>query len=167
MSYAGLEKRLQVPDGFVAPDALAFEGLRARPLTRDELEDDVAGINGSLELILRTRGGGWPTEPVTPEGNYVDLVWHECEAREGYSYGYVVRDADGTYLGCWYLYPVGRRVELTADLLHHDVDVSWWVTQAAYDAGHYATLHRAALHWAVTDFPFRAPYVSNAEVPGR
>jgi hypothetical protein len=46
-------------------------------LTRDDLDDDVRGINASLELIRRTRGGGWPTAAVTAEDNYVDLVWHD------------------------------------------------------------------------------------------
>jgi hypothetical protein len=31
------------------------------------------------------------------------------------------------YVGCCYLYPVGRRTPLTEQMLAHDVDVSWWV----------------------------------------
>ena len=88
----------------------------------------MAGINASLELIRRTRGGSWPTEPVTEEFNYVDLVWHECEFREGDSFSYAVYDAGGQYLGCCYLYPLGRRTPLTEELIAFDVDVSWWVT---------------------------------------
>ncbi len=97
----------------------------------------MAGINASLDLIRRTRGGSWPSEPVTLEGNYVDLVWHEAEFRDGKLYTYVLTDPDHGYIGCLYLYPLGVRRPLTAEMLHHDVDVSWWVTPAAYEAGLY------------------------------
>ncbi len=48
------------------------------------------GINASLDLIRETRGGTWPTGPVTEEENYVDLVWHECEFRDGKSFTFCV-----------------------------------------------------------------------------
>ena len=83
----------------------------------------------------------WPTGAVT-EDNYVDLVWHEPEFREGYSFAYVVRHHDGRYLGCCYLYPMGRRVALTDELMRHDVDVSWWVTSEAYESGYYGSSTR-------------------------
>jgi hypothetical protein len=166
MDYAGLVKSLDLPPGFTPPRELAYQDIRASALTRDHLDDDVAGINASLDLILRTRGGGWPTAPVTAEDNYVDLVWHELEFREGYSFSYVVRSDDGRYLGCCYLYPMGRRVTLTDDLLRHDVDVSWWVTTDAYDHGYYAKLHAALVTWLAADFPYTNPYYSNAVLPG-
>lgn len=161
--YASFVKKL--PTGFAAPTRLAHEDLVATALTRADLADDVRGINASLDLIARTRGGGWPTEPVTEEFNYVDVVWHELEFRDGYSYTYVVRDTDGAYVGCAYLYPMGRRTELRESLLHHDVDVSWWVTPDDYERGRYATLYRALGVWIADAFPFTAPYYSNAEIP--
>lgn len=161
--YASFVKKL--PTGFTAPTRLAHEDLVATALTRADLADDVRGINASLDLIARTRGGGWPTEPVTEEFNYVDVVWHELEFRDGYSYTYVVRDTDGAYVGCAYLYPMGRRTELRESLLHHDVDVSWWVTPDDYERGRYATLYRALGVWIADAFPFTAPYYSNAEIP--
>lgn len=165
MDYRGLIKRLDVPDGFVAPVRLVFEDLRGNAITRDDLVDDVAGINRSLDLIRRTRGGAWPAAPVTEAGNYVDLVWHELEFREHESFTYAVRDDRGRYLGCCYLYPMGRRVGLTDELMTADVDVSWWVVPEAYEAGSYATLYRALRHWVVTDYPFSRPYFSNREIP--
>jgi hypothetical protein len=137
----------------------------ATVLGRDDLDDDVAGINASLELIRRTRGGDWPEEPVTPEFNFVDLVWHECEFRDGYSFSYVLRDAGGGYLGCAYLYPMGRRTELTDELAQHDVDVSWWVTADAYEAGYYDRAFEGLRRWVSEDFPFTRPYWSNRELP--
>jgi RimJ/RimL family protein N-acetyltransferase len=163
MDFAGLVKSLSLPPGFEPPRELAYEDIRASVLTRADLDDDVHGINASVDLIARTRGGGWPTGPVTAEDDYVDLVWHELEFREGYSYSYVVRRDDGAYLGCAYLYPMGRRVPLTDELLRHDVDVSWWVTAEAYERGYYPKVRRALTQWVVTDYPFETPYFSNRE----
>ena len=158
-------KKLILPDGFEPPQRLVHEDLVATVLGRDDLDDDVAGINASLELIRRTRGGDWPEEPVTPEFNFVDLVWHECEFRDGYSFSYVLRDAGGGYLGCAYLYPMGRRTELTDELAQHDVDVSWWVTADAYEAGYYDRAFEGLRRWVSEDFPFTRPYWSNRELP--
>jgi hypothetical protein len=165
IDYTGLVKSLQLPAGFEAPSTLSYDDIRARALSRADLHDDVRGINASLDLIRRTRGGGWPTEPVSEEYNFVDLVWHECEFREGYSFAYAVYDAGGRYLGCCYLYPMGRRTPLTTDLLAHDVDVSWWVTPPAYDEGYYRKLYAALREWVVADLPFRRPHFSNVEIP--
>ena len=162
MDYASLVKKLPPCN---APTRLEHEDLVATALTRADLADDVRGINASLELIARTRGGGWPTEPVTEAFNFVDVVWHELEFRDGHSFTYVVRDTDGGYVGCAYLYPMGRRTELTEALLAHDVDVSWWVTPDNYARGRYASLHRALGTWLAEQFPFTAPYYSNAELP--
>jgi RimJ/RimL family protein N-acetyltransferase len=165
VDYAKFIRKLELPPGFTPPTRLTFEDLVATVLTREDLHDDVRGINDSVELIQRTRGGGWPTEPVSEEFDFVDLVWHELEFRDGMSFAYVVRDSGGGYLGCCYLYPMGRRTQLTAALLDHDIDVSWWVTTEAYERGYYLVLHRALRHWLAEEFPFRAPYYSNAELP--
>jgi predicted enzyme related to lactoylglutathione lyase len=166
VDYSSLIRKLLLPPGFLAPTRLTYEDLVARALSRTDLADDVRGINESLELIRRTRGGGWPEEAVTEEFNYVDLVGHEQEFRERTSFAYAVYDSAGGYLGCCYLYPMGRRTELSEELLHHDVDVSWWVTPEAYERGYYEKLYQALRHWIVEQFPFDDPYYSNAEMPG-
>jgi hypothetical protein len=165
VKYTGFVKKLRLPPGYVTPDHLAYEDLTARAITRDDLREDVRGINASIDLIKRTRGGDWPTDPVTEEFNFVDLVWHECEFREGGSFTYAVYDTDGGYLGCCYLYPMGSRTELTAELLDRDVDVSWWVTPDAYARGYYEMLYRALGHWLAEQFPFDNPHYSNQELP--
>jgi hypothetical protein len=163
--YAKFIKKLELPPGFTAPRTLTYDDIVASALTRSHLEDDVRGINASIELIQRTRGGGWPTGPVSDEYNYVDLVWHEQEFREGTSFAYVVHDAGGEYLGCCYLYPMGQRTELSEELLRYDVDVSWWVTPDAYERGYYTKLYAALRHWLAEEFPFGEVYYSNAAVP--
>jgi hypothetical protein len=164
MDYAGLIKSLALPPGFEPPRELTYADVRASTLTREDLGDDVAGINASLELIRRTRGG-WPSEAVTVEDDYVDLVWHELEFRERTSFAYVLRRADGRYLGCAYLYPMGRRVTLSDELVRHDVDASWWVTTEAYEQGWYGKVYEALGAWLASEFPFTNPYFSNAEIP--
>jgi hypothetical protein len=165
MHYEQFTKKLGTPAGFTVPKRLRFEHFDARAISRADLADDVRGINASLELIVRTRGGGWPTEPVTAAVDFVDLVWHELEFRDGYSFTYAVYDTGGNYLGCCYLYPLGRRTELSEALLDYDVDVSWWVTPAAYERGDYDKLYTALRHWLATEFSFWRPYYSNREIP--
>ncbi|WP_144379465.1 GNAT family N-acetyltransferase [Mesorhizobium amorphae] len=165
MNYSKFIKKLELPSGFVAPTRLTFGNLVAQAITRQHLSDDVRGINASISLIRRTRGGAWPEGPVTEDFNYVDLVWHEQEFREGTSFTYAVYETDCSYLGCCYFYPIGRRTELSEQLSRHDVDVSWWVTPEAYERGVYQTLYVALRHWVGADLQFRSPYFSNIEIP--
>jgi hypothetical protein len=165
MRYDQFVKKLNLPPGFEVPTRLSYEDIVAEAITRAHLGDDVAGINSSIELIRATRGGGWPTEPVTEEFNFVDLVWHEQEFREGTSFTYAVYDDRGNYLGCCYLYPMGRRTALTEELLDYDVDVSWWVTPAAHERGYYERVYSALQDWLGAEFPFTNPYYSNVAIP--
>lgn len=165
MDLSRFEKKLSTPEGFAAPTNLVYDDVSATAIARTDLDDDVRGINASLDLIPRTRGGGWPTEAVTAEGNYVDLVWHELEFREAKSFTYVLRRATGEYLGCAYLYPLGGRTELTEKRLTYDVDVSWWVTPGAYAQGYYDKAFIALRRWLAGEFPFWTPYFSNVQIP--
>jgi hypothetical protein len=165
MDYTHLIKRLELPVGFRPPAVLGFEGLSARALSPADLKADVKGINESLDLIRNTRGGSWPMGPISEEFNYVDLVWHECEFRELYSFAYAVYDSSERYVGCCYFYPMGRRTPLSSALMKHDVDISWWVTPSAYRDGHYERLYRALQKWSAAEFPFKSPYYSNLEIP--
>jgi RimJ/RimL family protein N-acetyltransferase len=165
MDYTGLTKRLILPPGYSPPTELTDQDIRARAISRADLHDDVHGINASVELIRRTRGGAWPAEAVGEDYNYVDLVWHEAEFRDRHSFTYAVYDSNGQYLGCCYLYPMGTRTPLTEELLAHDVDASWWVTPDAYERGYYTKLHAALQRWLADSFPFENPYYSNREIP--
>lgn len=165
IDLGALVKPLVVPDGERPPPRLVHGDLVARALSRHDLRADVDGINASVALIRSTRGGGWPTGPVTDEEDYVDLVWHECEQREGYSYAYALYEHDRRYVGCCYFYPVGRRTPLSPDLLACDVDVSWWVTSEAWERGFYRRAHRALQVWLADDLPFAHPHWSNADLP--
>lgn len=160
MKYAELTKKLD----FQAPAELNYEDIRAKTLTRDDLQADMDGVNSSLELIRNTRGGSWPSEPVTKDFDLLDLAWHEREFRDGTSFAYVVYSDTGDYIGCFYLYPMGVRTELTEDLMNYDVDASWWVTQQAYEQGYYEKIYKALQHW-LSEFPVENVYYSNKEIP--
>jgi hypothetical protein len=97
--------------------------------------------------------------------DFVDLVWHECEFREGDSFTYAVYGSRRQYLGCCYLYPMGRRILLTEELLMYDVDVSWRVTPGAYERGYYTKLYAPLQHWIEIAFPLTTAYYSNTEIP--
>jgi hypothetical protein len=165
VEYRRFIRKLDVPSGFAVPTTSTYDDIVATAISGADLHEDVKGINISIELIRRTRGGGWPSEAVTEEFNFVDLVWHELEFRDGDSFTYAVYDTNGRYLGCCYLYPMGRRTELTEDLLQYDVDVSWWVTPFAYEEGYYTKLYRALRHWLAEQLSFAKPYFSNREIP--
>ena len=165
MHFRNLIKSLELPTGYTPPAELTSDDIVARAISRADLANDVRGINASIDIIRRTRGGDWPSGPVTEEFNYVDLVWHELEFRERYSFAYAVYDVGGQYLGCCYLYPVGRRTPLNEHLLQCDVDVSWWVTPDAYHSGYYARLYHALRRWIEEAFPFKNPHFSNREIP--
>ncbi|MBF8192434.1 hypothetical protein ITP53_43495 [Nonomuraea sp. K274] len=64
---SGYAKKLALPSGFDAPRLLRYDDVTAHAITRDDLVADVRGINASLDLIRETRGGTWPTGPVTEE----------------------------------------------------------------------------------------------------
>ena len=68
MDYGRFVKKLQLPAGFTAAAELTLRGRRGERRSRAQTSGTTcAGINASIDLIHRTRGGGWPTEPVTEE----------------------------------------------------------------------------------------------------
>lgn len=160
MNYKDFQKKFS----FQAPASLSYEDLRAKNLTRSDLKADMEGVNSSLELIRKTRGGAWPSEAVSEDFDLLDLAWHEREFRDGTSFAYVVYDDRDNYLGCFYLYPMGVRTELTEELIEYDIDASWWVTAAAYEQGYYEKLYKAMQQW-LADFPVKKIYYSNKEMP--
>lgn len=163
MDYKKLKAKLVLPDDFQAPEELKFDDLIAKPLTRDDLQADIEGVNSSLEIIRKTRGGSWPEEAVSEEFDFLDLAWHEREFRDATSFAYIIYDTDGTHIGCFYLYPMGERTELTEALLAYDINASWWVTQEAYDKDYYKKLQTALAGWLKDEFPFDNIYYSNKE----
>ncbi len=57
LNYHGLVKQLDLPAGWKAPAELAYDDIRARAVSRADNDDDVQGINASIELQQRPLGG--------------------------------------------------------------------------------------------------------------
>lgn len=157
-------KKFAFPPDFQVPTQLKYEDLKATPLTRKDLKADMDAVNSSLEIIRETRGGSWPTEAVTEEFDFLDLAWHEREFRDGDSFAYVVYNDKNTYIGCFYLYPIGHRTEMSEATKDYDMDASWWVTASAYENGYYEKLYVALQQW-LKQFPVNKVYYSNKEMP--
>lgn len=147
------------------PVSLVFDDLIARPLTRKDLAEDLSAVNSSIDIIQKTRGGSWPSGDLSEDEDYLDLAWHEREFRDKNSLAYVVYDKNQRYIGCFYLYPIGIRTELTAKTEKFDVDASWWVSTESYNNGYYEKLYFALDSWLKSDFPFNNIYYSNKIVP--
>jgi hypothetical protein len=165
MDYGQFVKKLSLPEGLVAPAELTFDDIIARPLSRADLKDDLQAVNSSIEVIQNTRGGSWPTEQLSEEFDLLDLAWHEREFRDANSFAYVVYNTAKQYVGCFYLYGLGHRTELTEELLSYDVDASWWVSTEAYDQGYYPKLYRALQEWLPEKVGLGKVYYSNKQMP--
>jgi RimJ/RimL family protein N-acetyltransferase len=78
-------------------------GFRLTPLSPDQVEEDYAAVMSSAD-VLRGFFGDWP-EGLTLEDDLVDLAWHEREFTTRRSFAWIIRDGDGHYLGCAYIFP--------------------------------------------------------------
>ncbi len=152
-----------VPDAFTPPEKLVHPNFTARKLCARDVDLDYAAVMSSIDIIRKTRGGSWPNSDLTLEDDLIDLSWHQREFENSSSFAYTVMNhAETECLGCFYLYPPGFRGEAPAGT---DIDVSFWVTQKAYDSGLYPVLYTALKQWLAAEWPFKNPYWSNQEIP--
>ena len=142
-----------VPASFVVPEKLETPDFRIRKLTFRDADRDYQAVMSNIDLIRKSRGGDWPSAELTFEDDQIDLAWHQREFERRTSFAYAVMALDETEcLGCVYLYPPGFRGQQSAGA---EVDVSFWVVQAAYNRGLYAVLFGTIQRWLV-DWPFRS-----------
>lgn len=151
-----------VPASFVVPEVLETPDFRIRKLTFRDATLDYRAVMANIDLIRGTRGGDWPTPDLTFEDDQIDLAWHQREFEHRTSFAYTVMSLDETEcLGCVYLDPPGQR---SHDSQNADVDVSFWVVQAAYDRGLYAALFATLQRW-LAQWPFRTIAYTNKVIP--
>ncbi len=151
-----------VPESFVVPESLETPDFRIRELTFKDAELDYEAVMSSIDIIKKTRGGTWPSPDLSFEDDQIDLAWHQREFENRTSFAYTVMSLDEKEcLGCLYLYPPGYRGDTTKDA---NVDVSFWVTQDAYDNGLYPKLFAVIEDW-LTQWPFQKIGYSNTELP--
>jgi RimJ/RimL family protein N-acetyltransferase len=152
-----------VPDSFNVPEKLETPKFIIRKLTFRDTDLDYKAVMSSIDIIRKTRGGSWPSPDLTYEDDQIDLGWHQREFENRTSFAYTVMSPDEKEcLGCLYLYPPGHRNESSKNA---DVDVSFWVTQKAYEEGLYKELFQALDSWLKSTWPFKNVIYTNVEIP--
>jgi len=91
------------------PRFAELPGFRLTPLSPEAVEEDYQAVVSSAGVLTGLFGSDWPLG-LTLEDNRIDLAWHDREFTARRSFAWIVRDADGSYLGCAYIYPeIGMR----------------------------------------------------------
>ncbi len=78
--------------------------FRLGPLGPGQAEEDFEVVTASESVLVGVFGGDWP-KGLTLSENRVDMGWHDREFTAKRSFAWIVRDTEGAYLGCAYLYP--------------------------------------------------------------
>lgn len=86
------------------PRRAEFGGFVLAPLTPAETEEDFHAVIESTAVLTGLFNSDWP-KGLTLEDNRIDLSWHDREFRAKRSFAWIIRDQNGAYLGCAYLYP--------------------------------------------------------------
>lgn len=152
-----------VPENFDIPERLVTKDFIIRKLCFSDTKLDYDAVMSSLDIIRQTRGGNWPTDDLSYTDDQIDLGWHQREFEQRSTFAYTVMSLDEKEcLGCLYLYPPGYRSENSNDA---DVDVSFWVTQKAYDKGLYKVLYITINSWLKSSWPFNKIAYTNKKLP--
>ncbi len=156
-----------VEKAFEPPEHARLGKYVLHPLSPSDVEVDCNAVNENAALIRRTRGGTWPQGPITLDEDLGDLQEHQRQFGEREAFAYVVEHAgNGEYAGCLYIYPPHHPFDDTDKSSmpeNADAAVSFWVTQAAYDAGVYGDLCRLVPDWLQEAWPFQNPYIANQQ----
>ena len=89
-----------------------------RALSINDLERDFRAVTESAADIKAANPGSSRPDGLTKEKNLIDLAWHQREFEARRSFAWVIEGADGTYLGCLYVYP-----SMTGE---KSAEVAWW-----------------------------------------
>ncbi len=100
------------------PSVQVLGDVTLRGLTVADLDRDFAAVmESAAEIKAANPGSGWP-DGLTRDKNLIDLAWHQREFEARRSFAWVIENAGGAYLGCFYVYPsiAGEQA----------ADVTWW-----------------------------------------
>ncbi|MGE3769363.1 MAG: GNAT family N-acetyltransferase [Bdellovibrionales bacterium] len=144
-----------VPDSFDVPERLETPQFVIRKLTFADAALDYEAVSSSLDIIRATRGGLYGNEEqnLSLTENQISLGWHQREFEYRTSFAYTITTPDGKEcIGCIYIYPPGYYAEIPAGA---DADVSFWVSQKAYDQGLYPVVYGVLDQWLKDVWPFK------------
>jgi hypothetical protein len=125
------------------PREAELAGFRLTPLDPTVLREDYAAVMES-KIDLSGLWGDWPAG-LTLEDDALDLAWHAREFTLRRSFSWVVRDRDGRYLGCLYLFPDPGRRGLAEAVL--------WVRKGGDRAGTLAAILDVCHAWIEARLP--------------
>lgn len=139
-----------VADHIKPPFQVKTEKYILRKLTVDEVDKDYQAVMSSKESLRKIfcDNDDWPSDQMTLEDNYNDLLEHqkEFDNREGFAYTLVTPD-DQVCIGCVYIYPFIYG--------NFDCRVYYWLTDDFVRlTGH---LHNFIIGWLKDDFELMHP----------
>ncbi|MHA6511825.1 GNAT family N-acetyltransferase [Tessaracoccus sp. Z1128] len=107
-----------VPVGFEPPKSLVTNQFVLEPLGPQHNEADHGAWTSSIEHIRATPGypkGDWPpVNAMSLAANHADLTRHAEDFSSGKGFTFTVLDpADGSVIGCVYLYPAEGEGDVT------------------------------------------------------
>lgn len=95
--------------GTALPREATLGPFRLTPLSVAQVDEDFEAVTGSTRVLTGLFGSDWPVG-LTRDDNLIDMGWHDREFTAQRSFAWIIRDSDGLYLGCAYLYPeIGLR----------------------------------------------------------
>ena len=117
-----------VPEGFKAPYRKKHSKFSLRKLTVDEVKKDYEAVMSSRESLRQVfcENDDWPSDNMTIEENYMDLLEHQEEFDNNIGFAYtVVTPDDSRCIGCLYIYPFSHGV--------YDCRIFYWLVDDMAD----------------------------------
>ncbi len=144
-----------VPKDFKAPYQVKTKHFIIRKLTVNDVELDYKAVMLNRVKLRQVfcDNDDWPSDDMTIEENYQDLLEHQMEfdQNEGFAYT-ILNPSEEICLGCLYIYPFPHGV--------YDCRVFYWLIEEANDLN--ATLRSFIDNWLPTSF-----HLQNPAYPGR
>ncbi|MEM9139957.1 MAG: hypothetical protein AAGB15_08990 [Pseudomonadota bacterium] len=138
---------------FEAPRSPTLGPYHLEVLAPKAVQEDYAAVIESTDRLTGFMGGTWP-RGLTLEANGIDLCWHAKEFDLNRSFAWIVRNAEGIYQGCAYIFP---------DFGGTGAQVSVWIRSSADPETQEAALVSlmrdwlAGPDWPNMDFRFTTP----------
>lgn len=123
-------------------------------------QEDFTAVTENAENLFGLFGNTWPDQ-LTLDENLTDLHWHEREFTMKRSFAWIIRDAQGTYLGCCYLVPSWT-----------DADVgkaTYWMVKPDHNSAALAAFGRLYRDWLTQVLPktYTLKFFSNQPTSSR
>lgn len=140
-------------EGKPLPREAAFGPFRLEVLSPKDVDEDYRIVCESAAVVDGIFGNDWP-RGLTLEKNLEDLTRHAREFDDCEAFAWIIRDADGTYLGCAYVRPVvGERA----------AKVFTWIRERADRLALLSEFNTAFRTWLTPQMPegYALRWVSN------